>query len=103
MSTSRPRKRPPTSPDPPSHPFGRPARPGRGPHPLLRYRALRLGHPAARAAGLIDELHLLVHPIAVGRGVRLFEEGVGPIRLKLLSSTAFASVVLNTVHGPADR
>ncbi|WP_199926028.1 dihydrofolate reductase family protein [Streptomyces sp. NRRL S-495] len=58
---------------------------------------------ALLAAGLIDELHLLVHPIAVGRGIRLFEEGVDPIRLKLLSSTAFASGVLNTVYGPADQ
>jgi dihydrofolate reductase len=27
------------------------------------------------AAGLLDELHLLVHPIAVGKGMRLFDEG----------------------------
>ncbi|WP_405008378.1 dihydrofolate reductase family protein [Kitasatospora purpeofusca] len=58
---------------------------------------------ALLAAGLIDELYLLVHPIAVGRGTRLFEDGVAPIRLKLLSSTAFASGVLHTVYGPADQ
>ncbi|MFC5667182.1 dihydrofolate reductase family protein [Kitasatospora misakiensis] len=56
---------------------------------------------ALLAAGLIDELYLLVHPIAVGRGARLFEEGVDPIPLKLLSSEAFASGVLHTVYGPA--
>ena len=27
------------------------------------------------AAGLLDELHLLVHPIAVRKGLRLFDEG----------------------------
>jgi dihydrofolate reductase len=27
------------------------------------------------AAGLLDELHLLVHPIVVGNGMRLFDEG----------------------------
>ena len=27
------------------------------------------------AAGLLDELHLLLHPIAVRRGMRLFDEG----------------------------
>src|SRR5687767_565379 len=27
------------------------------------------------AAGLLDELHLLVHPIAVRRGAKLFDEG----------------------------
>jgi dihydrofolate reductase len=37
------------------------------------------------AAGLLDELHLLVHPIAVRKGARLFDDGE-PIPLKLLSS-----------------
>ena len=32
------------------------------------------------AAGLLDELHLLVHPIAVRNGMRLFEEGETPTR-----------------------
>src|SRR3954467_13903590 len=36
-------------------------------------------------ANLLDELHLLVHPIAVRRGMQLFETGK-PIPLKLLSS-----------------
>ena len=31
------------------------------------------------AAGLLDELHLLVHPIAVRKGMRLFDEGERPI------------------------
>src|SRR6266536_6277108 len=31
------------------------------------------------AAGLVDELHLLVHPIAVRKGMRLFDEGETPI------------------------
>ncbi|WP_406210382.1 dihydrofolate reductase family protein [Kitasatospora sp. NBC_01560] len=57
---------------------------------------------ALLAAALIDELHLYVHPIAVGRGVRLFDESAGPIRLKLLSNTVFATGVLHTVYGPAD-
>ena len=30
------------------------------------------------AAGLLDELHLLVHPIAVRKGMRLFDEGERP-------------------------
>ncbi len=53
------------------------------------------------AAGLLDELHLLVHPVAVGQGMRLFGEGV-PIALKLLSSQAFATGVLNLVYGPGE-
>ena len=51
-------------------------------------------------AGLIDELHLFVHPIAVGTGVRLFDDGVPTIPLKLISSQAFESGVLHLVYGP---
>jgi dihydrofolate reductase len=54
------------------------------------------------AAGLVDELHLLVHPIAVRKGMRLFEEGDSPIPLRLLSSEAFKTGVLNLVYGPAE-
>jgi dihydrofolate reductase len=54
------------------------------------------------AAGLLDELRLLVHPIAVRKGMRLFDEGEGPIPLKLLSSEAFSTGVLSLVYGPAE-
>jgi dihydrofolate reductase len=52
------------------------------------------------AAGLLDELHLLLHPIAVRRGMRLFEEGEQPIPLKLISSETFTTGVLNLVYAP---
>jgi dihydrofolate reductase len=54
------------------------------------------------AAGLLDELHLLVHPIAVRTGMRLFDEGEPPIPLKLISSQAFKTGVLNLVYAPAE-
>jgi len=54
------------------------------------------------AAGLLDELRLLVHPIAVRKGMRLFDEGEPPIPLKLLSSEAFSTGVLSLVYGPGD-
>jgi dihydrofolate reductase len=54
------------------------------------------------AAGLLDELHLLVHPIAVRKGMRLFDEGETPIPLTLLSSETFETGVLNLVYGPAE-
>ena len=54
------------------------------------------------AAGLLDELHLLVHPIAVRTGTRLFDEGGCPIPLTLISSEAFKTGVLNLVYGPVD-
>ena len=52
------------------------------------------------AAGLVDELHLFVHPIAVGKGMRLFEDGGPTIPLKLISSQTFATGVLHLVYGP---
>jgi dihydrofolate reductase len=54
------------------------------------------------SAGLLDELHLLVHPIAVRHGMRLFDEGEPPIRLTLLSSQTFTTGVLNLVYAPAE-
>ncbi len=54
------------------------------------------------AAGLLDELHLLVHPIAVRKGMRLFDEGETAIPLRLISSEAFKTGVLNLVYGPAE-
>ena len=54
------------------------------------------------AAGLLDELHLLVHPIAVRKGMRLFEDGESPIPLTLISSETFATGVLNLVYAPAE-
>jgi dihydrofolate reductase len=53
------------------------------------------------AAGLLDELHLLVHPIAVRQGMRLFDEGEPSVPLKLLSSETFETGVLNLVYAPA--
>ncbi len=53
------------------------------------------------AAGLLDELQLLVHPIALRSGTRLFDESDGPIPLTLLSSETFKTGVLNLVYGPA--
>ncbi|KAB2355932.1 dihydrofolate reductase family protein [Actinomadura montaniterrae] len=50
------------------------------------------------AAGLLDELHLLVHPIAVGEGMRLFEDADAPLPLKLISSVTFATGVVHLVY-----
>ncbi|WP_283137475.1 dihydrofolate reductase family protein [Rhizohabitans arisaemae] len=52
------------------------------------------------ANDLLDELRLLVHPIVVGTGARLFGEGVQK-ELKLVESTTFSTGVLNLVYQPA--
>jgi dihydrofolate reductase len=54
------------------------------------------------AAGLLDELHLLVHPIAVRKGMRLFDEGAEPIPLRLVSSATFRTGVLDLRYAPAE-
>ncbi|MEU4313996.1 dihydrofolate reductase family protein [Nocardia sp. NPDC024068] len=53
------------------------------------------------AAGLLDELHLLVHPIVVGKGMRLFDSG-GTLSLELLSSTTFTTGVVHLVYRRAE-
>lgn len=49
--------------------------------------------------GLLDELRLLVHPVAVGKGARLFEEGTA-VPLKLVDSETFDNGVLNLTYVP---
>ena len=52
------------------------------------------------ANGLLDELALLVHPIAVGSGQRLFED-TATQPLKLLHSQTLDSGVLHLRYAPA--
>ena len=49
---------------------------------------------------LLDELNLMVHPIAVGRGQRLFED-TPTYPLQLVSSETFKTGVLNLSYTPA--
>jgi dihydrofolate reductase len=51
-------------------------------------------------AGLLDELHLFVHPATAGSGLTLFEQD-GPARqFKLVSAQPFRSGVVYLVYGP---
>ncbi|MFE9629732.1 dihydrofolate reductase family protein [Streptomyces sp. NPDC006463] len=54
------------------------------------------------AAGLLDELHLLVHPIVIHKGMRLFAEDGAPVPLKLIFSETFRTGVLNLHYAPAE-
>ena len=51
--------------------------------------------------GLLDELGLLIHPIAVSRGQRLFED-TGSVPLKTLHTETLPSGVLYVRYAPAD-
>jgi dihydrofolate reductase len=50
---------------------------------------------------LLDELNLLVHPIVVGTGARLFPDATPRQPLELVDSTAFRSGVLHLVYRPS--
>lgn len=50
---------------------------------------------------LLDELHLLVHPIVVGSGKRLFEDGGDPVALTLVDAQTFSTGVLSLTYRPA--
>ena len=50
--------------------------------------------------GLLDELHLLIHPIVVGHGKKLFTEGP-TTPLGLVASTTFSTGVVHPVYAPA--
>jgi hypothetical protein len=53
------------------------------------------------AAGLIDELRLLVHPVAARSGKRLFDEGNARYHLRLLKSETFPMGVVRLLYAPA--
>jgi len=51
-------------------------------------------------AGLLDELHLFVHPATAGSGLRLFDDGAPPRYLKLISAQPFRTGVVHLVYAP---
>src|SRR5215207_1962928 len=53
--------------------------------------------------GLLDELRLMVHPIVVGSGRRLFESGKGPKPMELVESKTLGTGVLDLTYRPADK
>lgn len=66
-----------------------------------------LAHGGARfaqsliATGLIDEYRLVVHPVALGRGLPLFSGLHQPVNLRLVSTNVYSSGVIGTVYHPA--
>ncbi|GIF40712.1 dihydrofolate reductase family protein [Actinoplanes xinjiangensis] len=54
------------------------------------------------AAGLIDELRLLIHPVAAGKGEKLFVEGAPVQHLKVLATEAFPTGVIRVIYAPVE-
>jgi dihydrofolate reductase len=53
------------------------------------------------AAGLVDELSLLVHPVAARKGKQLFDEADAPYHLSLVRSESFPTGVVWLTYTPA--
>jgi dihydrofolate reductase len=51
--------------------------------------------------GVLDELRLLVHPLVVGPGKRLFEDATSQVPLKLVDERKLATGVLYLSYAPA--
>jgi dihydrofolate reductase len=56
---------------------------------------------ALLADGLVDELHLLVYPVVLGSGKRLFTEGTQHTPLALATQETFENGVLHLTYTPA--
>ncbi len=65
--------------------------------PLLAHGGAGFARSLVKA-GLVDEYHLLVHPVVLGRGLPIFTELPEPLRLELLASTPFKSGAVAQVY-----
>lgn len=54
------------------------------------------------AAGLVDELRLLVHPVAARKGRKLFDDGATPYHLTVTATEAFPTGVIRVIYVPAE-
>jgi len=54
-------------------------------------------------AGLLDELALMIHPIVLGSGKRLFDDVTAQVPLDLLKSETFKTGVISATYGPPAR
>lgn len=54
------------------------------------------------AAGLVDELRLLVHPVAARKGRRLFDEGDRAYHLRVTATEAFPTGVIRVIYVPGE-
>jgi len=54
-------------------------------------------------ANLIDEYRLMVHPVVLGSGKRLFRDGTDTLKLKLLDTRTFSSGIVVLSYKPAGK
>jgi dihydrofolate reductase len=66
---------------------------------LLAHGGARFAQSLVRT-GLIDEYRLIVHPVVLGSGLRLFPDRGEPVRLKLAEVTTFKTGAIAEVFRP---
>jgi len=54
------------------------------------------------AAGLVDELRLLVHPVAARKGRKLFDDGEAPYHLRVTATEVYPTGVIRVIYAPTD-
>jgi len=54
------------------------------------------------AAGLIDQLRLPVHPVAVRHGLKLFDDGELSYHLRLVRSETLPTGVVRLIYAPTE-
>ena len=54
------------------------------------------------AAGLVDELRLLVHPVAARKGRKLFDDGDTPYHLRVTKTEVFPTGVIRVIYEPTE-
>jgi dihydrofolate reductase len=67
---------------------------------LLAHGGARFAQSLVRS-GLIDEYRLMVHPVALGRGLRLFPDLEVPLRLMLTEAITFKTGMIVQILYPA--
>jgi dihydrofolate reductase len=65
--------------------------------PLLAHGGAGFARSLVKA-GLIDEYHLLVHPVLLGKGLPIFTELSKPRKLELLESIRFKSGTVAQIY-----
>jgi len=54
------------------------------------------------AAGLVDELRLLVHPVAARKGRKLFDDGEAPYHLRVTGTEVYPTGVIRVIYAPTE-
>ena len=68
--------------------------------PIIAHGGVRFARSLV-AEGLVDQLALIVAPVALGQGLSLFSELAAPMPLELVSSTAFSGGAVAQIYRPA--